>query len=129
LQVILVNTPTDALKKVGDTPVSIYTGASIAQVVPQCKIKALSLRSKSGKLISPYQKPLVSTLQCNAKLHNQVNKEAIQDENYFLTSNLYVIVKENGKSEQLAGKAYANYLLSDEGQKLVEEAGFIRIRD
>nr|WP_199292177.1 hypothetical protein [Coleofasciculus sp. FACHB-712] len=47
---------------------------------------------------------------------------------YPLTRRLSVIVKQNEQIEQRAGEAYAKLLLTDRGQKLVEKAGFVRIR-
>jgi phosphate transport system substrate-binding protein len=41
---------------------------------------------------------------------------------------LFVIIKQNGQVDEQAGEAYARLLLTDEGQKLVQEAGFIPIR-
>ncbi|ELR98693.1 hypothetical protein [Gloeocapsa sp. PCC 73106] len=38
------------------------------------------------------------------------------------------VIKENGESDEQAGNAYANLLLSDQGQQLLFEAGFIPIR-
>jgi len=40
-----------------------------------------------------------------------------------------VIVKQNSQTEQQAGVAYAKLLLTDEGQKLLTQAGFISIPD
>jgi phosphate transport system substrate-binding protein len=41
---------------------------------------------------------------------------------------LFVVVKQNGQIDQQAGEAYANFLLTDQGQALIEESGFVRIR-
>jgi phosphate transport system substrate-binding protein len=38
------------------------------------------------------------------------------------------VLKRDGKLDEQAGVAYANLLLSDEGQKLVKQAGFMPIR-
>lgn len=45
-----------------------------------------------------------------------------------MIGNLYVFVKLDGGLKQQAGIAYANMLLSDEGQKMIEEAGFVLLR-
>jgi phosphate transport system substrate-binding protein len=39
-----------------------------------------------------------------------------------------VIIKEDGQIDQQAGEAYANLLLTNEGQELISNAGFVRIR-
>ncbi|GAX39809.1 periplasmic phosphate-binding protein of phosphate ABC transporter [Tolypothrix sp. NIES-4075] len=41
---------------------------------------------------------------------------------------LFVIVKQNGQSDRKAGEAYANLLLTPQGQDLITKAGFVRIR-
>jgi phosphate transport system substrate-binding protein len=38
-----------------------------------------------------------------------------------------VIVKQDGLIDQQAGEAYSNLLLTNEGQKLITKAGFVRI--
>jgi phosphate transport system substrate-binding protein len=125
--ILFVKTPTEALRKVTEIPGGIYAAASVAQVVPQCNVKALPLGSKPGEFISPYKEPFVPPSACPER-RNQPNIEAFQNGSYPLTSKLYAIVKQNGGIEQQAGEAYVNFLLSDEGQKLLEEAGFVRIR-
>jgi phosphate transport system substrate-binding protein len=45
-----------------------------------------------------------------------------------LTRRLFVIVKQNGQADQQAGEAYANLLLTNQGQDLLTQAGFVRIR-
>jgi phosphate transport system substrate-binding protein len=39
-----------------------------------------------------------------------------------------VVVKQDGQIDQQAGEAYANLLLTVQGQELIEKAGFVRIR-
>lgn len=39
----------------------------------------------------------------------------------------FVIVKQNGQSDEQAGEAYANLLLTDQGQELIAKAGFVRL--
>jgi phage terminase Nu1 subunit (DNA packaging protein) len=38
------------------------------------------------------------------------------------------VIKRDGKLDEQAWVAYANLLLSDEGQQLVKQAGFVSIR-
>lgn len=49
-------------------------------------------------------------------------------EQYPITRLLYVIVKQNGTEEQLAGKAYADLILTKQGQQLISQAGLIKMR-
>jgi phosphate transport system substrate-binding protein len=41
---------------------------------------------------------------------------------------LFVIVKQNGQADQQAGVAYAQLLLTAQGQNLISKAGFVSIR-
>ncbi|MBP5971789.1 hypothetical protein HW132_03335 [Brasilonema sp. CT11] len=67
---------------------------------------------------------------CAGDTCKAVNKNLIKEQSYpeELIKNLYVIIKRDGRSKQQVGIAYANLLLSDEGQNLVEKAGFFPVR-
>jgi phosphate transport system substrate-binding protein len=58
---------------------------------------------------------------------DSVNYEGLEDGSYPLTRRLFVIVRKDGLVDEQAGLAYANLLLSQEGQALVEQAGFMRL--
>ena len=45
-----------------------------------------------------------------------------------MTRRLFVIVKQNGQEDEQAGLAYAKLLLTQEGQRLISNAGVVRIR-
>ena len=122
-----VYSTTPALRKVADNIGAIYY-ASAPEVVPQCTVKALPIgRSKQDNLVSPYQQPFVPLNQCGDR-RNQVDRLAFQTGEYPLTRRLFVIVKENGQDDEKAGFAYANLLLTNQGQDLISEAGFVRIK-
>ncbi|MBF2022045.1 MAG: substrate-binding domain-containing protein [Hydrococcus sp. C42_A2020_068] len=121
-----VSTTTEALRQLADNPGGIYYD-SAAVVLPQCTIKTLPLGQKPGELISPYQKPFISSTECPNR-RNEINIEAFQTAQYPLTHYLYVIIKQNGGIEEQVGEAYANFLLTPQGQKLIARAGFIPIR-
>ncbi len=121
-----VYSTTDAVRQLSNTPGGIYY-ASARAVVPQCSVKPLPLGRTSADLVSPYREPLVSPEQC-PRQRNQVNTEAIKNGNYPITSNLYVILKQNNGPEQKAGEAYAKLLLTEQGQKAIEQAGFVGVR-
>ncbi|MDJ0797362.1 MAG: PstS family phosphate ABC transporter substrate-binding protein [Calothrix sp. MO_167.B12] len=121
-----VPTTTQALKKVSSRLGSIYY-ASAPEVVPQCSIRALPLGRTPGQYIAPYQKPFITLSECPAK-RNQLNIEAFQSGKYPITRNLFVVIKQNGRTEEQAGTAYANLLLTEQGQKLISQQGFVRIR-
>jgi len=52
----------------------------------------------------------------------------IQNGDYPLTRNIFVDIRRDGTFNEQAGVAYANLLLSWEGQRLVEQAGLIPFR-
>lgn len=121
----LVSTTTMALREVAANEGAIFF-ASAPEVVGQCQIKTLPIGHSTGKLISPHQQPYVTPSQCPQK-RNQIDRQVFQNGDYPLTRQLFVIVKEDGGRDERAGKAYANLLLSKEGQRLIEKAGFISI--
>lgn len=121
-----IGTTTEALRKLDAIPGSIYY-ASAPEVVPQCTVKSLPIGRTSTQFIPPYKEPQVNPSDCPAKL-NQLNTEMFRKGEYPITRNLFVIVKQNGQIDQQAGEAYANWLLSLQGQELLEKTGFIRIK-
>lgn len=120
-----VATTTQALQKIADNPGGIYY-ASAPEVVPQCSIKPLPLGRQMGKFVPPYQEPFVPQSQCPNR-RNQLNIEAFQSGQYPITRNLFVVIKQNSH-EQQAGEAYANLLLTEQGQAQITQAGFVRIK-
>jgi phosphate transport system substrate-binding protein len=125
-QVEFVSTTTQALQKLADSPGGIYY-ASAPEVVPQCSIKPLPLGRTQGQYVAPYQEPFVLPSECPGK-RNKLNIEAFQSGKYPITRNLFVVVKQIGQTEQQAGVAYANLLLTEQGQELITQAGFVKIR-
>ncbi|MDF5712473.1 MAG: PstS family phosphate ABC transporter substrate-binding protein [Rhizonema sp. NSF051] len=121
-----ISTTTQALREVARNMGGLYY-ASSPEVVGQCTVKPLPLGRKPDQLVPPYQIPFVSLRQCPAQI-NQLNATAFQNGEYPITRRLFVIVKQNGQSDQQAGEAYANLLLTSEGQKLISKAGFVQLR-
>jgi len=121
-----LSTTTQALREVAKNPGGIFY-ASAPQVVGQCGVKALPLGRKPEQLIPPYALPLVPLEKCPQQ-RNQLNTTAFQSGEYPMTRRLFVIVKQNGQSDQQAGEAYADLLLTPQGQDLITKAGFVRIR-
>lgn len=121
-----VSTTTQALRQIASNPGGIYY-ASAPEVVPQCTIKPLPLGRSSNELVAPYQEPFVPLAQCPNK-RNQLNTGDFQSKQYPITRSLFVVVKQNGQVEQQAGVAYANFLLSNQGQELISQSGFVKIR-
>lgn len=121
-----IPTTTLALRQVSETLGSIYY-ASAPEVVPQCTVKSLPLGRKVGEWVTPYQEPFVPLSQCPQQ-RNQLNQTAFQSGDYPITRRLFVIVKRNGEADEQAGIAYANLLLTRQGQDLITQAGFVSIR-
>lgn len=121
-----ISTTTEALRELARNKGGIYY-ASAAEVVEQCSVKALPVGRTSNQVVEPYKQPFVPLAQCPQK-RNQLNGAAFQSGEYPITRRLFVIVKQNGQTDQEAGEAYANLLLTNQGQQLITEAGFVRIR-
>lgn len=127
-KVVYIPTTTQALREVARDPGGIYY-ASAPEVVPQCTVKTLPIGRKADELVSPYEPPLVSREICEQQgKRNQLNSDAFKSGDYPITRRLFVIVKENGQVDQFAGEAYAELILTPQGQDLVTQSGFVRIR-
>jgi phosphate transport system substrate-binding protein len=122
-----VQDTTTGLRRVARDLGGIYY-ASAPEAVPQCTVKTLPIGEKPDNFVPPYEPPFVQAADCPLK-RNIVNTEAFQREHYPITRKLFVIIKTNAQIEQQAGEAYANLLLTHEGQELIEKAGFVKFRD
>lgn len=122
----IVNNTTEALRFVSDTPGSIYY-ASAPEVVGQCTVKPIAVGRQPDQLVASYMEPYIPSEACPAQ-RNQINLAALQNGDYPLTRRLFVIVREDGQLDQQAGETYANLLLTQEGQELLQQAGFVAIR-
>jgi phosphate transport system substrate-binding protein len=121
-----VPTTTKALQKVSEDVGGIYF-ASAPEVVPQCSVRSLPLARPEQDFVPPYAEPAVSPSACPQQ-RNELNDPAFQDGSYPITRRLFVIVKRNGQIDERAGDAYARLLLTEQGQKAIQKAGFVRIR-
>ena len=72
----------------------------------------------------PYQSPYVPPQNCPAQ-RNQLDIQAIQDQSYPLTRPIFVIVRKGDPLSEDPGVAYAQILQTDEGKRLLNEAGFV----
>jgi phosphate transport system substrate-binding protein len=121
-----VSTTTQALRTVSSDRGGIYF-ASAPEVVGQCTVKPLAIGRQVGEFVAPYQGQVFLSPQCPSQ-RTQLDASALQSGRYPLTRRLFVIVKQNGQADQQAGEAYANLLLTNQGQDLLTQAGFVRIR-
>ena len=121
-----IPTTTEALRAIANNPGGIYY-ASAPEVVEQCTIKPIAIGLTSDALIQPYKNPLIPPENCPQQ-RNQIDLVVFTNGAYPLTRSLFIIVKQNNQTEQQAGEAYTQLLLTSQGQDLIEKLGFIRIR-
>jgi ABC-type phosphate transport system substrate-binding protein len=127
--VVMIPTTTQALKQVGQlsNQGGIYY-ASAPEVINQCSVKTLPISRHTGSaFVPPYQGLLEPGEKCPGQ-NNELNLEALLNGEYPITRRLFVIIKQNGQVDEQSGEAYAELLLTDEGQQLIQKAGFIPIR-
>ena len=53
------------------------------------------------------------------------NLKLFENGAYPLTRRLFIVIRQDGTPEQIAGEAYAQMLLSNQGQEIVEASGFV----
>ena len=121
-----ISTTTQALQEIARNQGGIYY-ASAPEIVGQCTVKPLPLGHKSEQLVPPYKEPFIPLEQCPQQ-RNQINAAAFKSGEYPITRRLFLIVKQNGQSDQQAGEAYVKLLQTDQGQELITKAGFVTIR-
>ncbi|QEP99917.1 PstS family phosphate ABC transporter substrate-binding protein [Thermosynechococcus sp. CL-1] len=124
--VVMVRDTTDGLRRVAATLGGIYY-ASAPEVVGQCSIHPLPLGRQANQYVPPYQEPYVPPERCPQE-RNQLNHQAFREGTYPITRRLFVIAKEDNSLDAKAGRAYADLLLTDQGQAAIEKAGFVRLR-
>ncbi|MBW4669259.1 MAG: hypothetical protein KME60_18015 [Cyanomargarita calcarea GSE-NOS-MK-12-04C] len=115
--------PTEVMNAVAKTPGSI-SYITFSEIKNQKNIKAQTrILPIAEQLGFPYVSP------CEDEECKTYNKNVLTTYPKKLIGRIYVIAKDD-KSEyhKKIGVAYANMLLSDEGQKLVKEAGFVPLR-
>lgn len=112
-----VRDSTDAVRKVSSTPGSIgYASAAI--VASQRSVRPILLaRGDSTDYVNPFT------------ADRAINTEVFQNGDYPLMRRFFVAVRRDGTIDEQAGLAYTNILLSEEGQELVKQAGFVPIKN
>lgn len=121
-----IPTTTQALKELAKNPGGIYY-ASAPEIIGQCTVKPLPLGWETEKMVVPYKEPYIPLEKCPQQ-RNQLNTDMFQSGEYPITRRLFVIIKQNGETDEQAGEAYANLMLTDQGQELIAKAGFVRLR-
>ncbi|MGB3638937.1 MAG: substrate-binding domain-containing protein [Rivularia sp. (in: cyanobacteria)] len=136
-----VSNTTQGIAKVAAQPGSIYY-ASASEIVNQCSVKPLKLGNTQENTVAPYQQPLIPYPDC-IKQPNQVDTDKLASgDRYPITRRLYIIYKKSGinmdeidlhenlhsvKESAEAARAYANWLKTNEGKNLINQAGFAPI--
>ena len=136
-----VSNTTQGIAKVAAQPGSIYY-ASASEIVNQCSVKPLKLGNTQDNTVAPYQQPLIPYPDC-IKQPNQVDTDKLSSgDRYPITRRLYIIYKKSGintsepdlhkdfhsvKESAEAARAYANWLKTNEGKNLIQQAGFAPI--
>lgn len=111
-----VSNSTLAIRKVIATPGAIsFASASLVQ--KQQGIKVFNLAEKDS---AQYVTPSIAV---------KPNLRSFQNGTYPLTRRLFIVIRQDGTPDQLAGIAYAQMLLSQQGQEIVEQAGFVPLHD
>ncbi|MDJ0727469.1 MAG: substrate-binding domain-containing protein [Prochloraceae cyanobacterium] len=100
--------------------------ASASHIVLRCAIKPLAIGRNFNNLIYPYRGNNTKAEKCQDPIGG-LNFAAIQNSTYPLSRYLYLIVKKSSYFDRLAGEAYVNLLISQEGQNLIEASGFVPI--
>lgn len=119
----LFGTTTDAIRAVAKTPGGI-SYATASEAIRQQSIDPVSLTTVSPlPLAANSDRGFVSPF--DRERQNVANTTAFANGTYPLTRRLYLIVKRDGSIDEQAGIAYANLLFSEEGQQIVERAGFV----
>ena len=116
---------TEAVRAVSTDKRGIFW-SSASLLLKQCSVKTISLGLKPKHLVPPFKPSLAYPSYCHAV--DPVNTDAFLKGKYPLTRRLRVIVREDGSIDQKAGEAYANLLLTPQGQYLLEKAGFAPLR-
>ncbi len=126
-----IETPRDAIKKVAeetlDASASIYL-ASAANLIGECSVKPVAIAlSPKDNFVKPYQGELPPPNECQ---QGDIipNFSAFRNDEYPFVRRLFVVIRQDNTLQEKAGQAYSELLLSDEGQKLIQESGFIAIR-
>ena len=105
---------TEAINKVASTPGGI--GYATASEVCNQTVKTLPMAREAGR---------GAIAACNGQ---QVNRADFANDAYPITRRLFVIIRRDNTLDEKAGVAYANLLLSDEGQQLMEQVGLVPLR-
>ena len=115
------------MRQVSENQGAIFYG-SAPEIVPQCEIKPLGLVNLAGEAVPAHSGEYIRPEQC-PEARNQLNLEGFRSGDYPLTRGLYVVSKESERAGRRAAIAYADLLATGEGQRLLQELGFIAVQN
>jgi phosphate transport system substrate-binding protein len=124
----IVNNNTEGLQQVKLSPNGIYFGAAKEVMTDFCGVRPLAIGKTENTLVKPYIEPLSLAEACSKGKRNQINPIVVKNQTYPLTRKIYVVIKADGSDRQKAGEAYANLLMTQQGQDLLEKSGFVSIK-
>jgi ABC-type phosphate transport system substrate-binding protein len=128
LKAKFVATNTEGLQKIKSGKNGIFYGSAKEVIVDSCLTQPIPI-GRTVNTFKPYQEPLQPLSACLKGERNKINPEVIKNQAYPLTRKIYVIIKADGTARQKAGEAYVKLLKTQQGQDLLERAGFVRIAD
>ena len=106
---------TNCIRAVASNPGAISFGSS-PLIVNQRSIHPIAIsRGNAREYVSP-------------ALNHQANTEAFRNGTYPLTRRLFVIIRRDGSLDEQAGIAYSSLLLSKQGQRIIQDSGFVPLR-
>ena len=105
---------TQIVRKVISTPGAI-SFASASSVKGQQFVNIFDLSDGGNNYVPPF-------------INGAPNIQAFKDGSYPLTRRLFVVYRQDELNDSRTGKAIANYLLEEAGQKTVQDSGFVRIK-
>jgi ABC-type phosphate transport system substrate-binding protein len=122
-----VQTPNAGLQETKSDPSAIFYGSAKEMIVDFCDSKPLLIGQDDRNLVEPFKAPLRSPYECFHGERNQINVNNIKTQKYPLTRKIYIIFKADSSNSQKAGESYARLLTTNQGQELLEKAGFVSI--
>lgn len=103
----------EGIRRVSSTRGAISFGGG-SSIIGQKLIRLLSIaRANSSQYISP------------VTVTGEIDQQVFRTGSYPITHRVFVVIRRNGSLEEQAGVAYANLLLSGEGQRIIESVGFV----
>jgi ABC-type phosphate transport system substrate-binding protein/uncharacterized caspase-like protein len=124
--VVDVESATEAIRLVSANPGGIYR-APASQVYSQRDIgvKPIPVGRSRDRLTLPFAESFNPNDICgNVRSNDAEPTPLLAGYPEALRETMYVIVKDDNSIQEQAGRAYAAFLLTDEGQKLMQQIGF-----